>query len=77
MKANNNFNKKIYEAVLANQETNKTPDETEQEPSKDKNPTENQPEQEPSEDKNPTENQPEQETQPESQQEDSPLKEEE
>lgn len=76
MKANNNFNKKIYEAVLANQETNKTPDETEQEPSGGKNPTENQPEQEPSEDKNP-ENQPEQETQPESQQEDSPLKEEE
>lgn len=50
MKANNNFNKKIYEAVLANQETNKTPDETEQEPSEDKTPT-------------PTENQPEQGTQ--------------
>lgn len=76
MKANNNFNKKIYEAVLANQETNKTPDETEQEPSEGKNPTENQPEQEPSEDKNP-ESQPEQETQPESQQGDSLLKEEE
>lgn len=58
MKANNNFNKKIYEAVLANQETNKTPDETEQEPSGDKTPTENQPEQG-------------------TQQEDSPLKEEE
>ena len=58
MKANNNFNKKIYEAVLANQEINKTPDETEQEPSKDKTPTENQPEQG-------------------TQQEDSPLKEEE
>ena len=58
MKANNNFNKKIYEAVLANQETNNTPDETEQEPSEDKTPTENQPEQG-------------------TQQEDSPLKEEE
>lgn len=58
MKANNNFNKKIYEAVLTNQETNKTPDETEQEPSEDKTPTENQPEQG-------------------TQQEDSPLKEEE
>lgn len=58
MKANNNFNKKIYEAVLANQETNKIPDETEQEPSEDKTPTENQPEQG-------------------TQQEDSPLKEEE
>lgn len=58
MKANNNFNKKIYEAVLANQETNKTPDETEQGPSEDKTPTENQPEQG-------------------TQQEDSPLKEEE
>lgn len=58
MKANNNFNKKIYEAVLANQETNKTPDETEQKPLEDKTPTENQPEQG-------------------TQQEDSPLKEEE
>lgn len=48
MKANNNFNKKIYEAVLESQEGNKVPDETEQEPSKDKTPTEDQ-----SEDKTP------------------------
>lgn len=40
MKANNNFNKKIYEAVLANQK-NETPDETEQKPSKKEDSTEN------------------------------------
>lgn len=64
MKANNNFNKKIYEAVLANQETNKTPDETEQEPSQDKTPTEDQ-----SGEKTPDD-------EPKTPQEDSPLKEE-
>lgn len=42
MKANNNFNKKIYEAVLESQKENKVPDETEQEPSQDKTPTEDQ-----------------------------------
>lgn len=41
MKANNNFNKKIYEVVLANQKKNETPDETEQKPPKDENSTEN------------------------------------
>ncbi len=41
MKANNNFNKKIYEAVLANQKKNETPDKTEQKPPKDENSTEN------------------------------------
>ena len=41
MKANNNFNKKIYEAVLANQEKNETPDETEQKPLKKEDSTEN------------------------------------
>lgn len=39
MKANNNFNKKIYEAVLESQKENTVPDETEQEPSQDKTPT--------------------------------------
>lgn len=42
MKANNNFNKKIYEAVLESQKENKVPDETEQEPSQDKTPTDDQ-----------------------------------
>lgn len=42
MKANNNFNKKIYEAVLESQKENKVPDETEQEPSQDETPTEDQ-----------------------------------
>ena len=41
MKANNNFNKKIYEAVIANQKKNETQDETEQKPPKDENSTEN------------------------------------
>ena len=65
MKANNNFNKKIYEAVLENQKENKVPDETEQEPSKDKTSTENQ-----SGGETNTDNE------PKTPQEDSPLKEE-
>lgn len=64
MKANNNFNKKIYEAVLENQKEDKVPDETEQEPSKDKTPTEDQ-----SGEKTPDD-------EPKTPQEDSPLKEE-
>lgn len=64
MKANNNFNKKIYEAVLENQKENKVPDETEQEPSQDKTPTEDQSGEE-------TPN-----NEPKTPQEDSPLKEE-
>ena len=66
MKANNNFNKKIYEAVLANQEKNETSDETEQKPPKKKDSTEN-----PSgSGEKPNENE------PKTPQEDSPLKEE-
>lgn len=64
MKANNNFNKKIYEAVLESQNENKVPDETEQEPSQDKTPTEDQ-----SGEKTPDD-------EPKTPQEDSPLKEE-
>ena len=64
MKANNHFNKKIYEAVLESQKENKVPDETEQEPSQDKTPTENQ-----SGEKTPDD-------EPKTPQEDSPLKEE-
>ena len=64
MKANNNFNKKIYEAVLESQNENKVPDETEQEPSQDKAPTEDQ-----SGEKTPDD-------EPKTPQEDSPLKEE-
>ena len=41
MKANNNFNKKIYEAVSANQKKNEAPDETEQKKKKNENSTEN------------------------------------
>lgn len=66
MKANNNFNKKIYEAVLTNQEKNETPDETEQKPPKKEDSTEN-----PSgSGEKPNENE------PKTPQEDSPLKEE-
>lgn len=64
MKANNNFNKKIYETVLESQKENKVPDETEQEPSQDKTPTEDQ-----SGEKTPDD-------EPKTPQEDSPLKEE-
>lgn len=64
MKANNNFNKKIYEAVLESQKENKVPDETQQEPSNDKTPTEDQ-----SGEKTPDD-------EPKTPQEDSPLKEE-
>lgn len=64
MKANNNFNKKIYEAVLESQKENKVPDETGQEPSQDKTPTEDQSGEE-------TPN-----NEPKTPQEDSPLKEE-
>ena len=64
MKANNNFNKKIYEAVLESQKENKVPDETEQEPSQDKTPTEDQSGEKTPDDK------------PKTPQEDSPLKEE-
>lgn len=64
MKANNNFNKKIYEAVLESQKENKVPDETEQEPSQDKTTTEDQ-----SGEKTPDD-------EPKTPQEDSPLKEE-
>lgn len=66
MKANNDFNKKIYEAVLANQEKNETPDETEQKPPKKEDSAEN-----PSgSGEKPNENE------PKTPQEDSPLKEE-
>lgn len=64
MKANNNFNKKIYEAVLESQKENKVPDETEQELSQDKTPTEDQSEEKTPDDELKTP------------QEDSPLKEE-